>query len=270
VIHSAARVEMVGRWEEFKESTVGGTQRLLAWALARGASRFVYVSSASVYAPEHADGTPVCADRTPARPSSHNYYARAKLAAEELVRTECERAGCPWCIVRLGFLYGPGNRALVRNILLLLRRKRLFIIGTGKNRIATVYIDDSARAVILGGTHSRAAGRVYDVASDETVTQRQFLEATAAALGQPPPSRRISRRWAYVAAFLSDQIARFPRLHPPFSRAMVQLMSADQVVDARPIRDELGWVPEVQFTEGMRRTREWYLAQQARAETSDS
>jgi nucleoside-diphosphate-sugar epimerase len=37
----------------------------------------------------------------------------------------------------------------------------------------------------------------------------------------------------------------------------VALMSADQVIDASRIREELGWAPKVEFSEGMRRMKDW-------------
>lgn len=148
------------------------------------------------------------------------------------------------------------------NLQRLIQRKRLFIIGPGDNRIATLYIDDSVRAVILAGTHPDASGRIYDVANDEPITQRELLQAMAEILGHSLPLRRIPKKLAYVTAFLVDQIACIPQLQVDFSRAMITMISTDQVVDASRIRNELSWQPEVQFAEGMQRTREWYLANQ--------
>lgn len=257
VFHAAARVDLKGGLSAFRATTVEGTRRLLQQALERRAARFIYVSSAAVYSPEAA-GTPVCAKRTPTGPPRYAYYARTKLEAENLVRAECERAGCPWNIVRLGFCYGPGNRALVATLVPMLTRNRLFIIGQGHNRIATCYIEDAARAVVLAGTAADARGRIYDVASDERVTQQQFLDAMADALALTRTHRRVPVGLAYFAGFLADLLARIPGCTPPFGRAVVLLMAADQVVDAGWIRDELGWRPEVNFDEGVRRMAEWY------------
>jgi len=262
VFHAAARVDLQGAWSAFRKTTVDGTRRLLDSALPERPARFVYVSSAAVY-PLRAAGDPVCAERTPADPLGYNHYGRAKLQAENLVRTECERVGCPWTIVRLGFCYGPGNRALFKDVVPRLKRDRLFMIGLGHNRIATCYIDDAARAVLLAGTAPAAAGRIYDVASDETVTPRKFLDALADVVSLPRTRRRVRLSIAYAFGFLADLAARIPGCEPPFGRTMVVLMGTDQVVDAGRIRDELGWRPEVDFQEGMRRTADWYAQVQS-------
>jgi nucleoside-diphosphate-sugar epimerase len=257
VFHAAARVDMTGPWSEFSRTTVTGTRRLLEAALPCRPSRFVYVSSAGVYLGARGHGA-ASADRTLPNPLSCNLYARAKLEAEDLVRGECERAGCPWTIVRLGFLYGPGNRALLRHLVPLLERGRLYIVGSGRNRIATLYVDDAAHAVLLAGMHPAAEDKIYDVANDEHVTQREYLEASADALGLARPRRRVGRRVAYVVAGLAELWARLRGGVPPFTRAMVVLMAADQVLDTSRIRAELGWRPEVAFEEGMRRTAQWH------------
>lgn len=259
VFHAAARVDMSGRWEQFQRTTIDGTRHLLAAALPRRPARFVYISSGGVYALDLDPGPRgFCADRTPAQPSSYNFYGRAKLAAERLVQSECERMGCPWTILRLGFLFGADNRALLNHFIPLARRNRLSVIGPGDNRIATLYIDDAVRATVLAGTLPIAARKVYDVASDEPVTQRQFIDATTNALGLPRSRRRVRRRVALAAAWLIERLARWTGRQAHISRAVVALMSADQVVDAHPIRQELGWRPQVSFAEGMRRTREWH------------
>lgn len=257
VFHAAARVDLTGRWSEFERTTVGGTRRLLEAALPSRPARFVYVSSAAVYSPAYTSGS-LSVERTPTKPAAHNFYGRAKLSAETLVRSECDRANCPWTILRLGFLYGPGNRALLRHFVPLLERRRLFVVGSGRNRIATLYVDDAARAVLLAGTHPVASGKIYDVASDERVTQQEYIQATADALDLPRPGRRVPRIAAYVAAGLAELAARLGGGEPPFTRAMVVLMSVDQVLDASRLRSELGWRPEVSFEDGMRRTQAWH------------
>jgi len=260
VYHAAARVELAGARAEFQRTTVEGTRNLLRAVLPERPRRFVYVSSAAVYSPRDA-ARGLRADRMRSAPSRYNYYARAKLAAEELVKEECARAGCEWVIVRLGFLYGPGNRALLKHMAPLLAARRLWIIGRGDNRIATCYVEDAARAVLLAGAQPGAAGRVYDVASDERVTQRQFVEATADAVGEPRPASGVPVSVAFAAARVEETWAWLRGRVPAYTRAMVALMAADQVVDAGVTRAELGWRPTVCFVDGMKEVRRWWQAE---------
>ncbi|MBP7935543.1 MAG: NAD(P)-dependent oxidoreductase [Phycisphaerae bacterium] len=258
LIHSAARVDLTGTWAEFRETTVEGTRRLLTAALPQQPARVVYVSSAVVYSPA-AQSSPMCAERTPVEPASFNYYGRAKLEAENLVREQCDRVGCPWTIVRLGFLYGPENRAMESHFMPLIKGRWLFIVGSGENRIATLYVDDAARAVVLVATSQAPANRIYDVASDEPVNQCQFLDGTCDAMGLPRSRQQVGCGLARFFSGAVDLCSRITGKRFSFSRAMVALMSADQVIDAGRIRRELGWRPEVTFEKGIRLTRQWWL-----------
>ncbi|MFO0837725.1 MAG: NAD(P)-dependent oxidoreductase [Phycisphaerae bacterium] len=250
VIHSAARVAMNGVWRDFETTTIAGTRNLLAVALPERPGRIVYVSSAAVYRTPPPGGA-LRADHTPAAPRRGNLYGRAKLAAERLVREECDRTGCEWAIARLGFLYGSGNRAFHDTLLTLRRRGRLFLVGDGSNRLAACHVADAANAVILGGSAPAAAGRVYDVASDEPVTQREFVNQTLIALGAPPVGRRLPRALAMAGAAFAEMAGRLIGVPALLSRASVALMGADQAIDASAIREELGWTPEHRFAHGI-------------------
>ena len=202
---------------------------------------------------------PLRADLTTARPCSYNYYGRAKLAAENLVKQRCRRTGCPWTVLRMGFLYGERNQALFRHFVPLAQQQRLFIVGSGENRIATLYIDDAVRATILAAETEAAKDKTYDLSSDEHVTQQEFYDASADALDLPRCRRHVNRTVAMLVAWFTDGLSNWAGYESHISRAAVALMSADQVVDSSKAKADLDWRPEVSFQEGIRRMRQWYL-----------
>ncbi|MBI4578223.1 MAG: NAD(P)-dependent oxidoreductase [Planctomycetes bacterium] len=263
VFHLAARVDMAGRWAEFQRHTIDGTRNLLASVLPRRPARVVYASSAGVYLHPRVR-PPVSADRTPARPWRGNPYGRAKLAAEELVRTQCDRAGVSWTILRLGFLYGPGNRAILSHFVPLARAGKVQIIGRGDNRIASLYVDDAAEALVLAAAHPAADRQIYDVASDEHVTQTDYLNGTADAMGLRRPSRHAPARVAMIAAAVVEWLARLTGGSPPFTRSVVMLMGADQQVDCARITRDLGWRPKTRFADGVAVMTQWHREHPAR------
>jgi nucleoside-diphosphate-sugar epimerase len=242
VIHAAARADLRGRPELFERDTVEATRGLLRLAGAAPPRRLVLVSSAAVR------GAPALGQRGAVTreigPAAWNHYGRAKLKAERCVREHCDGGGVPWTILRLGVVYGGAASALHEHVARLLRKDRLRLIGDGANRIATLHLDDAAEGIILAATHPAAAGRVYELASDERVTQAELLAAVAQALGLPPPTRRLDRRLAWLAAALVETLAL--RLRPRRARhwrSMVAMLSSDHRLDCSLIRDELGWRP---------------------------
>lgn len=256
VIHAAARVDLWGSRAAFEAATVAGTRHLLDEALPQRPARFVYLSSAGVYMGQTGRG-PYSAARTRPRLPRHHFYSRAKLAAEQLVRQRCEAAGVPWTILRLGFVYGPGARSLCAQIETAVRRGQLRIIGSGDNRLATLYIDDAVAAIMTAAAHPAAVGQVFDVASSEPVTQRQFIDGMAEALGYSRVTASVPMWVALAAGVAAENLGEWTGRRPPFTRVSVELMGRPHDLDCTAIERKLGWRPGVPFAEGMQRLAAW-------------
>ncbi len=244
LVHSAARVNLNAAWTEHQQHTIDATQNLLDLTLPARPRRFVYVSSAAVYG--IANGGPLRADRSAPLLTHDNRYGRAKLSAERLVQSRCSEAGVPWSIVRLAFLYGPDNRSFANEMRVLCERGRLRIVGPGTNRIATLHVDDAAAAIWVAATHVGAVGQVMDAASDECVTQAEFVSRQAEALGLGRVERHIAPPLAYLAGGVAEIVMSAIGETPAISRWMARLMSCDQVIDASTLRS-LGWTPRSSF-----------------------
>ena len=132
VIHCAALTpERGSRSEDFFEVNVAGTGRLLELCERSGVRRFVYISSMGVKFP--------------------SAYTRSKLLAEESVK----RSGLEWLVLRPAHIYGP-NRQL-RGTFDKLKRKMIWsVIGSGRNPIHIVYVDDCAAAIVEAALSSRS------------------------------------------------------------------------------------------------------------------
>jgi nucleoside-diphosphate-sugar epimerase len=86
VVHLAAKVDVVGPWQEYTRTNVEGTRRLLAAAREARVQRFVHVSSPSV---GHAGAALVGVGAAPADPArARGHYARSKALAEQVVLDE--------------------------------------------------------------------------------------------------------------------------------------------------------------------------------------
>ena len=257
VYHCAARVGDWGPRELYQRAIVDAVGNLLIACQSAGVGRVVHVSSINVYG------------RTPPPPGGFDeeqplgqrlwwwdYYCRAKIDAEDLVRAYPR----PWTIVRPSWIYGPRDRNSFPRVVRAMQAGRVRVIGDGSNRLNIVYVADIADAVIRAGTTPGAVGRAYNLSSRGDVTQREFLDALCRELNLPPITRHISYSLAFTYGFLAEAWGRAVgwREPPPVTRYAVALVGRPTSYRIERAAQELGWTPQTHAMEGLRRTLEWY------------
>jgi nucleoside-diphosphate-sugar epimerase len=258
VYHCAAKVGEWGPWSEYQEQVIDATANVLEACRAESVGRVLHVSSITVYGhPRVRDGRLFTEDEPLGQHLWwRDYYCRAKVRAEELVR------GYPgdWTIVRPSWIYGPRDRTTLPRLLLALGAGRVSLIGSGDNRLNLVYVGDVAEGAILAANHAGARGRAYNLSSPGEFTQREFLDTLTGQLGLPPVRRRIPFGLAFWAGWFSEVVGCAIRIKRPphVTRYVVSLVGRPTQFSIERARTELGWRPGVDAAEGLRRTLEWY------------
>jgi nucleoside-diphosphate-sugar epimerase len=256
VLHCAARTGPWGPEDEYTSTNVRGLENLVRLAMTAGARRIVHVSSIAV----HGNVVRRPADESsPLRPAS-NPYSRSKAAGERLLERMIEQDGAPVTIVRPGLLYGPRDIASFGRFAAMIEDGRMVRIGSGANRLPLIYVRDAAEGVVQAAEADCALGRTYLLVNDEPVTQSDYLDAIATELGVPPPSRRIPYSLALVLARAAEAGARLVRRQqsPPVTQFGVQTLGGENRFNIGRARQELGFSPHINLTEGVRRGIEWY------------
>jgi nucleoside-diphosphate-sugar epimerase len=163
--------------------TVGGTRRLAEAALAAGVSRFVHVSTMSVYG-DDAVLTGVLDETTPIRPASGSIYGRTKAAAEHLVIDMAKR-GLPAVVFRPARVYGPYSNIFVTRPLQAIAARRFDWLGSPDVPADMVYVDNVAAALVAACSANATAvtGQAFNVGDADASTWREFYEYFASRLG---------------------------------------------------------------------------------------
>lgn len=253
IVHCAAKSAPFGRELDFIGANVMGTMHLLEAVAQVGTPRFVHISSPSIYCAGRALENVNEDARLPSRRINH--YAATKLASEELVR-QAHDAGFPTVILRPRAIYGPGDNALFPRLLAALKDGKLPVIGSGENRIDLTYIDDAVHGVkqaLVAGPH--CLGRAYNLTSGEPVHLWDLIRDLCQRLDLPPPTRRVGRRAARMAAFGMEtwhRLARRPG-EPRLTRYSVDSLSLDATLDISAAKRDLGYEPTVSVEEGVAR-----------------
>ncbi|HET8945307.1 MAG TPA: NAD-dependent epimerase/dehydratase family protein [Dehalococcoidia bacterium] len=256
VYHAAAMVTDWAPWSEFQRVTVDGTRNVLAAAAGGGVPRVLYVSTDGVYALSAFKGVVTEESPLEKRFGWLDYYRRSKLAGERIAARYGDEGKIKVTIVRPGLVFGERDRAMFPGIVTFLKSSSSAYLGSGDNPLPYVYVGDVADACILGATADAAIGRTYNVVSDEPVTQKQVYDTIADAAGLRRPRRHIPVRLIYGMAAGMEAWCLFVRrrkVHPEITRFGVILLAFDFREDASRLRSELGWVPQVQMQEAVRR-----------------
>lgn len=125
-------------------------------------THFLYVSTLDVY-DQRASGR--LSEKTATNPSTA--YGMSKLLGEYLAEAHFAIRHVPFCVGRLGLVYGPGEESYGKMIPSFIRSavegKPLVITGNGRAKRNFIYVDDVARAILL--LCRKNATGIYNVAS---------------------------------------------------------------------------------------------------------
>ena len=257
VVHLAAKVGVVGSWDDYRSINVDGTANVVAAARRHGIARMVHVSTPSVaHAGEALAGvgaTPPVTGRKGA------WYAESKAIAEQLVQ-HAAGAHLPIVIIRPHLVWGPGDTQLVGRIIERARAGRLALVGDGTALIDTTYIDNAASALVAAldavGPDAACLGRSYVIANGEPRPVAELVAGICRAAGVDITPRRVPRRLAISAGSLVERVwsLRGPEAgEPPLTRFLAGQLGTAHWFDPRPARDDLGWAPTVGVDEGLAR-----------------
>ncbi|HMF19375.1 MAG TPA: NAD-dependent epimerase/dehydratase family protein [Gemmataceae bacterium] len=260
VYHCAARVGNWGTKKEFHTEIVETTRNLLQACAAGRVGRVLYVSSLSVYGHPREPRNGFLTEDEPfcQRLGIFDHYCRAKAEAEGLARAY----GKDITIVRPSWIYGPRDRNGFPRLVHALRDRWVSIVGSGDNPLNIVYAADVADGAIRAANCPEARGRVYHLSSEGEITQRQFFDVLTDALSLPRIHKHVPVRLAWFGGLLGELIARSLRWRrsPHVTCYGMSLLTRSTKFSIARAKTELGWQPQVNPHEGLKRTLEWYLA----------
>lgn len=262
IIHGAARVGVVGTWEDFHGVNVDGTANVVRAARENKISRLVHVSTPSVAhtgrSIEGAGAEPAALGRKRA------YYAESKALAE-ILALEANDDSLAVVALRPHLVWGPGDPQLVGRIIERARAGRLVMVGRGHALVDSTYISNAVDAhvaaldaVDIGG---RCAGKPYVIVNGEPRTVRELMSAICQAAGVEFAPKHIAPVIARTTGSLVERI--WPLIRegePPITRFVAEQLGTAHWFDPRPAQNDLHWTPRVSLDEGFQLLTDWFAA----------
>jgi len=201
--------------------------------------RMLHVSTDEVYGSLGENG--LFDETTPFDPSSP--YSASKAASDHLAIAWHRTYGLPVVISNCSNNYGPFHfpeKLIPLTIINALDGKPLPIYGTGANVRDWLYVEDHARALWLIAQHGRA-GEKYNVGGRNERRNVEVVQDICRILDELRP---LSSPYAHLMMFVADRPGH----------------DARYAIDATKLERELSWRARETFSTGLRKTVEWYLA----------
>jgi len=196
-----------GPEEAFRRIMVEGTNHLLAAAREVGAKRFVHMSALGT-SEETKDLVP---------------YYRAKWEQELAVAG----SGIEYVIFRPSFIFGRDGGILPTFRRLAKLSPVTPIIGSGRQRIQPIWLDDVGSYFAHGVDEPAAANRTFEVGGPDVVTWNEFWERLKRALGIRRPSVHVPISLMRANALLTERLPG----NIPLTRDLLKMLeSGDNVV----------------------------------------
>jgi nucleoside-diphosphate-sugar epimerase len=250
VVHAGGVVSDWAPAEVFWRVNRDGTRALLEEARRSGAGRFTYVGTANVFG--FRSGELISEDSAKVCPPF--LYPRSKLAAEDSVWEYGER-GLDVTVIYPTWVFGPGDRHLVPEMVANLRAGRFVHIGGGRAHLELTYSENLAEAIVLASTVDAGRGRGFIVGDDYDVTLGEFTDAVAATAGVKSPRLSIPFRLAAGLGRASEAFATLTRSsgRPMLTHYAVRALATGVRFDLGRIRS-LGYRPAISLHQGLAQT----------------
>ena len=211
-----------------KINTEGTANVLEAIRQSNSTNRIIYASTIWVYS----DCVWKRVDETTPLTSPSHLYTSTKLASEYYCNSYSKLYGVDYTILRYGIPYGPRARSgAVIPIFVekALKNEPITISGDGSQYRKFVYVEDLAEGNVLA-LKDIAKNKIYNLEGKEKITIRQIAEAIQGII------KNVEIE--YISARLAD-------------------FSGTEIL-AEKAREELNWIPNTTFNDGLRKYIEWF------------
>ncbi|MEQ4662345.1 dTDP-glucose 4,6-dehydratase [Providencia rettgeri] len=238
---------------EFIQTNIIGTYTLLEAARhywnqlsseKKSAFRFHHISTDEVYG-DLESTTDLFTETTSYAPSSP--YSASKASSDHLVRAWQRTYRLPTIVTNCSNNYGPYHypeKLIPLIILNALEGKPLPVYGNGQQIRDWLYVEDHARALYKVVTEGKIS-ETYNIGGHNEKANIDVVKTICSILDELVPNKPNGiNHYEELITYVTDRPGHDLRY----------------AIDATKIKNELNWVPEETFETGLRKTVEWYLA----------
>jgi nucleoside-diphosphate-sugar epimerase len=251
VFHAAGIIHPK-RVQELHDINVKATHNILGSAILGGAKRFILVSSNSP-AGLNESAARLMSEDDPPRPYLN--YGLSKLQAEWMVNDAHRSGKIEGVILRPCWFYGPNQPKRQTRFFSMIKAGHPIVFGRGDNLRSMSYVDNTVQGLLLAEHVKGAAGKTYWITDRRPYSFIEILETVAKILEVQIRPRYLPKFGSDVAR-LVDSLLQMGGLYNQEIHVAGEL-AASIAVSIDAARRDLGYDPEIELEEGMRRSIAW-------------
>ena len=252
VIHAAALSTVWGKWQDFYDSNVLGTENVIKFCLKNNVRRLIYVSSPSVYSAKF--------DRFNIKEEDFdknnklNFYIKSKILAENLIN-KIDNQKLETVIIRPRGLFGIGDTSIVPRLINANSKIGIPLFNDGKNVVDITCVENVAYSLRLAMEKEEANGNIYNITNGDPTEFKNILDKLFTELEERANYRKMNINLMYFVASVIELFYKLFRIYkePMITKYTIATLGYSQSLNIEKAKKDLDYNPKITLEEGIKK-----------------
>lgn len=252
VIHAAALSTVWGKWQDFYDSNVLGTENVIKFCLKNNVRRLIYVSSPSIYSAKF--------DRFNIKEEDFdknnklNFYIKSKILAEDLIN-KIDNQKLETVIIRPRGLFGIGDTSIVPRLINANSKIGIPLFNDGKNVVDITCVENVAYSLRLAMEKEEANGNIYNITNGDPTEFKNILDKLFTELGERANYRKMNINLMYFVASVIELFYKLFRIYkePMITKYTIETLGYSQSLNIEKAKKDLDYNPKITLEEGIKK-----------------
>lgn len=257
VIHAGALSSAWGKWEDFFNINVKGTENVAKLSLKYKIKRLVYISSPSIYTSKE-DRLNIKENEVDQN-NKLNYYIKSKILSEKIL-SKYKDNKLYTVIIRPRGLIGIGDTSLIPRLLEANSKVGIPIFNDGKNLVDITCVENVAFACNLALKKENINGEIFNITNGEPIYFKQILEEFLKSIDKSPKYLKLPFRLVYLLVSVVECIYNILKIskEPTLTKYKLCTLGFSQTLNIDNAKTKLGYFPKKSLREGINQYGVWW------------
>lgn len=250
IIHTGALSTIWGKWEDFYNTNIVGTENVLKICREKDIKRLVYISSPSIYAAPK-DQLNISENEAPFE-NNLNFYIKSKILAEKKIK---EYSDVPTVILRPRGLFGIGDTSIIPRLLKLNNEKAIPLFDNGEQLIDITCVENVALAVRLALESDKAVNNIYNITNGEPKKFKEILDLFFYEMNIEGNYKNLNYFFTKIIVNILEnfyKIFKFQK-EPILTKYTLYLLKYSQTLSIEKAKQDLNYQPKLTIAEGIKK-----------------